>query len=1513
MQTPLSSPWPVKGRVSISRGRKYNFWRYLALFMTMSLLMALVASQIPPAVSHAASNVVPAVTTDDWPTYLHDNYRSGASNDTGLSAANAGQLTKQWGFKTGGGISAGAAIVNGIAYVGSWDGYEYALDAVTGAVKWKANLGQTITPNCIPATIGVNSSATVLNGVVYVGGGDSFWYALDANTGNVLWKVNTGDNSITGGHYNWSSPLIYNGSAYIGIASNCDSPLVQGLLWKVDLQTHQVTKVFDVVPAGQVGGGIWTTPSVDPETNTIYVTTGTQSLTTQTYSQAVVALDAGTLAVKSSWQIPFDQAGIDLDWGTTPVFFKDANGNKRVTAINKDGFVYSLDATDLNKGPVWQQEVAITGSCPPCGNGSVSTSVVANGVIYVSGGNTTIQGKGYQGSVRALDATTGAIKWEHGTSSPVIPALAYANGLVIDGAGPMFEVLNAANGERLYSYKTGGMYAAAAVAHGTIYVGDLFGTVYAFGLPANPPPPPPADPNCPAGWNCQDIGAATPLGNETGANGNWNITAGGAGVAGTADQFRFVSQPANGNMQLTTRVLTRPGAAAGAQAGLMLRQSTDAGSPYYAVFATQNNGLTVQSRAGFNEAPAIAKQLNPVGLPRYLRILRQGDQLSTATSADGVNYTLVPGSTVTVVVPTRALVGVMTSSGVNGTGALATYTPAVVAALGALPPSTPPATACAAGWNCADIGNPALVGDQALNNGVWTLKGAGNDISNYSDQFHYVWKPMTGNSSVSAHITAQTNTSPGAKAGVMLRQTTDSASPYYAAFLTPGHDVLIQYRTNQGQNTTQVEAQLTANNALKVAVPATACIAPKCHSPHAKTPTSQAKKANVKAAAVVAPIYLRVERYSDANNGTVFAAFTSANGTDWTYIAGSTVSFNLNGDLLGGIAVSSANGGVLGNATFDQVAISGVVAPPPTLCPAGWSCADIANSVPTGNQEVNGTTWTVQAGGSDIYALGDQFRFMGQTQPADASISTHIASQDDTDPWAKAGVMLRQSNKAASPYYAALITPGNGLSIQYRLVQGGDTRQISVPTLKAPIYLEVARSGNIYTTYTSTDGVTWTPITGSSLSLNIPGPIIAGLAVTSHTTAALGTVVFENVAVSNTSPIPPTACPAGWHCDDIGNPTILGSQSLSNGTWSIQGGGTDIWNTVDQFHFIWQTEAADTTASVHITKQAYTDPWAKAGVMLRLSNDPGSPYYAAFATPDNGIAIQYRSTQGGTTTQLSTGGTVPVYLRVARFGGTFTAYTSTDGTTWTPVANSSLRLNITVPLQVGVAVTGHSEANIGDITADGLTLTADAPPPPVAACPAGWTCGDVGAPALIGTQALTNGMWTVTGAGADIWGNADQFHYVWQALNADGAVSAHVLDQSYTDPWTRSGVMLRQSTDPAAPYYAAFVTHDYGIAIQYRLTQGGATTQVTVNGKVPVYLKVTRTGNNYTAYSSADGITWAAVAGSTVAINMPGAILVGLVESSHNANVLGTATFDSVNVTGGTPAAKKPAASVAKK
>lgn len=132
---------------------------------------------------------------------------------------------------------------------------------------------------------------------------------------------------------------------------------------------------------------------------------------------------------------------------------------------------------------MWQQPIAQAGPNPETGDASASSGAVGGGRLYQAGGTTTINGVSYAGSVRALDLGTGTVLWAQGTASPVIAAVAYANGLVVDGAGAVLEVRDASSGALLYSHTLGGaIYGAPSVAYGHIYVGTKDGTLTAFGL-----------------------------------------------------------------------------------------------------------------------------------------------------------------------------------------------------------------------------------------------------------------------------------------------------------------------------------------------------------------------------------------------------------------------------------------------------------------------------------------------------------------------------------------------------------------------------------------------------------------------------------------------------------------------------------------------------------------------------------------------------------------------------------------------------------------------------------------------------------------------------------------------------------------------------------------------------------------------------------------------------------------------------------------------------------------------
>ncbi len=1035
------------------------------------ILIAFLLSSIfilPTISTFAQSGISPRVQTADWPTFLDNTQRNAATTDTTISTSNAAQLVKHWSFQTGGIVASSPTVVNGTVYVGSWNGYEYALDAKTGKQKWATYLGvTTVRPDCNPSGgAGVSSAATVQNGIAYVGGGDAYWYALNATTGAILWKVYTGDNSVNGGYYNWSSPLIYKGYAYIGLASFGDCPLAQGKLLRVSLTSHQIVNTFNVVPNGQIGGGIWTTPSIDTTTNTIYVDTGTENSLSQPYAQAFLALDATTLTLKDSWKLPEGDAVMDSDFSTTPILFNDAAGNALVSAIDKNGYAYTFKRGHLATGPIWKQQIATGGDCPePCGEGSVSSGAFAQNKLFLAGEDTLINGVGYKGSVRALDPATGRLLWQHGTVGRVIGALAYSNGIIVDGAGSVLEVLDAQSGSRLFNYTTGGtLYAAPSIAEGQIYVGGVDGNVYAFGLPTTMTTPP-SDAHCPKNWTCQDIGGATLKGSETVKNTGWTVQAGGTGVKGTTDQFRLMTQMLSQNLQITAQV-TAQGTSGSTQAGLMVRQSNGPASQYYSVLLTQGTGLAVQYRSAQGGTTVTDVQMPMATTPLYLEIQRVGDQFQAATSTDRSNYTLVPGSTATIAMPEHVLAGLAVSSG----SATATSTVIFSAVANGVPTTSPtvmqPATPCPTGWSCQDIGNPMFVGNQSFDGTTWTMQGAGTDIGNYTDQFHYVWQTIAADGVVNAHITNQTNTSSMAKAGVMLRQNTTSSSVYYGAFITPGIGISVQYRSTFGPD--GIVALTTSGTT---------------------------------------PLYLEV-----AKSGFSFSTYTSADGVSWSYLPGSTVTMNVTGSMLAGIAVTANNPAQMGQATFDTVNVS-TTAPAPPACPTGWTCGDIGYPTPTGSQSVTGNTWSIVAGGGDIWGTADSFHYIWQNLTSDGSVSAHVTAQTNTSVYAKTGVMMRQTTDADSAYYMVAVTPGQGIQVQYRSAQGAVASESANIPGTVPTYLRVTRTGSSFSAYTSADGVNWALVPGSTVTVNMSGTILEGVASTSHNTAAACLSTVDSVTV----------------------------------------------------------------------------------------------------------------------------------------------------------------------------------------------------------------------------------------------------------------------------------------------------------------------------------------------------------------------------------------------------------------
>lgn len=199
-----------------------------------------------------------------------------------------------------------------------------------------------------------------------------------------------------------------------------------------------------------------------------------------------------------------------------------------------------------------------------------------------------------------------------------------------------------------------------------------------------------------------------------------------------------------------------------------------------------------------------------------------------------------------------------------------------------------------------------------------------------------------------------------------------------------------------------------------------------------------------------------------------------------------------------------------------------------------------------------------------------------------------------------------------------------------------------------------------------------------------------------------------------------------------------------------------------------------------------------------------------------------------------------------------------------------------------------------------------------------WTSADVGKVQVSGAFHLTRGKLTLTGAGADIWDQADAFHYVYVILAGNGEITGRVLNLQNTDPWAKAGVMFRESLDDHAKFAMAVVTPSSGVSFQVRHDTGGRASAVVVtpNLTAPQWFRLKREGNKFTAEASADGATWTPM-GSTDIV-MARKIFVGLAVCSHHEGSLCRAQFDHVAIQGniestltGTNNAPGKAASVA--
>ena len=359
--------------------------------------------------------------------------------------------------------------------------------------------------------------------------------------------------------------------------------------------------------------------------------------------------------------------------------------------------------------------------------------------------------------------------------------------------------------------------------------------------------------------------------------------------------------------------------------------------------------------------------------------------------------------------------------------------------------------------------------------------------------------------------------------------------------------------------------------------------------------------------------------------------------------------------------------------------------------------------------------------------------------------------------------------------------------------------------------------------------------------------------------------------------------------------------------------GTGVSGAADSFHFAGGTLSSDGSGSgtivTRLTSLSSTASSPSAGVMLRDSTSSNSPMVALMYSLSSGkgtVNLLTRATAGATASTVATVSGIqagPEWLKITRTGSSIAAYISADGYNWIQVGNNvatPLIANTMGGLAVASGVSGTPanaafvDTKLGTSPSSGVRYpgisTAGATQAAALSLPSGYADADVAAAPYQG-YAYQGGdqQLYVAGGGPDITGGGDHFNYAYQRLAGNQTILTQVTSQQATDNNAKAGPMFRSSTSGTDQFIGIFLTPT-NIQFEYRPTQGSSAPAAVVvssssNG-VPIrWLRVTRSGNTYTASDSTDGATWNQIGSETfTAGNMASGsaqILAGLAVTSH--------------------------------
>jgi regulation of enolase protein 1 (concanavalin A-like superfamily) len=510
--------------------------------------------------------------------------------------------------------------------------------------------------------------------------------------------------------------------------------------------------------------------------------------------------------------------------------------------------------------------------------------------------------------------------------------------------------------------------------------------------------------------------------------GSYTVDADGAGVGASSDQYGAVYVPSafGAAGTATVRVADLDHTAAGAQAGLMVRDSLpgSGSSLGYAALALTSTGVSLRWDADSSGSLDHSVDVTTSGAPEWLRLTRSGTQITGAYSSNGTTWTTVGTETLSGAQASED-VGMYAASGQAGTlghavfDGFSTTGPhlrAFASTQASIVQSTNPNT----------TQNPAPYVIDAAGAGPW------KSCCQLSDEYGALYEPGAAGSqsTLTAQVVSETDTNDWAMAGLMIRNDITGApgsTGYAALAVTPGHGVALLTDSDGSGYLDQVQTS---------------------------------------AAPITAPVWLRLTR-----NGTTVTGAYSEDESTWTTVGTATLT-GANATEDAGMFGTSFDSGVSGHAAFADFSV--------TSAPFQAFASTTASIFQAGDG------FEIDAAGAGPWKsccqVTDQYAALYQPATAGTANTTivRVDSQTDTNEWAMAGLMIRNdlTGSPGSLGYAALaLTPGHGVSMFWDGDSSGylDNVQSSAP-VTGPVWLRLVRNGTSLTGSYSTDGQSWTTV-----------------------------------------------------------------------------------------------------------------------------------------------------------------------------------------------------------------------------------------------------------------------------------------------------------------------------------------------------------------------------------------------------------------------------------------------------